>query len=174
MLKRLLVGMLKGLLVGAVFALLLIKAFGLATFAGLFAYLAVSVAGMLTGLIAGKPLWAKDAKIEVALKALVGAGIAAATLFALRKWIPLELDLEALGAGSGKVGWLPAVCLPLITSFLGIVFEVDNTREALATDATTPIAPSRMRVSGDGKAEDAEDAELEADDDAASQARRRR
>jgi len=173
MLKRLVVGLIKGFMIGLVLALILMKGLGLATFGGLLAYLIASIAGMLTGLIAGKPIWAKEAKIEAGLKAAVGAGIAAAALFALRKWIPFELDLGGVGAGTGQIGSLPAVSLPLITSFLGMVFEVDNTREPLATDATTPIAPERKRVQGDGDAELPEDAELEAEHES-SRARRTR
>jgi hypothetical protein len=174
MLKRLVVGLLKGFLIGALLALLLIKGLGAATFGGFLAYLTACIAGMLTGLIVGKPLWAKDAKIEAGLKGAVGAFIGAAALFALRKWIPVELDLLSLGAGSGQVGTLPAVSLPLITSFLGMVFEVDNTREALATDATTPIAAERKRIAGDGDAELADEAELEAEQEPSPPARRTR
>src|SRR6185436_7520967 len=71
MLKRLVVGLIKGFMIGLVLALILMKGLGLATFGGLLAYLIASIAGMLTGLIAGKPIWAKEAKIEAGLKAAV-------------------------------------------------------------------------------------------------------
>jgi hypothetical protein len=146
MMRRLTVGMIKGLLIGGIAAFLLVQVLGLTTFGAFFAYAAAALMGVLTGLFAGKPFWTPEAKIEVALKCVIGAGIAAATMFAVRKWVPLELDLSWIGAGAGEIGALPAVSLPLIATFLAIVFELDNTDDVPATDARAQIAPPRQRL----------------------------
>ena len=68
MIGRLLLGLLKGILVGGLFG------FGIANIPGLAApgavahYLLAAAAGVLVGLVAGKPIWAKDAKIEAGMK----------------------------------------------------------------------------------------------------------
>jgi hypothetical protein len=159
MLRRLTLGLIKGLLIGGIVAFLLVQVLGLATFGAFFAYTLAALMGVLTGLFAGKPFWTPDAKIEVALKVVIGAGIAAATMFAVRKWVPIELDLSWLGAGSGEIGALPAVSLPLIATFLAIVFELDNTNDVPATDARAAIAPPRQRLAEEQ--DDAADEELE-------------
>jgi|RhiMethySRZTD1v2_1073278.scaffolds.fasta_scaffold101834_3 hypothetical protein len=163
MLRRLLFGLFKGALIGGVAAAVLIKGLGVAVFGGFLAYTAAVLVGAVTGLFAGKPLWARDARIEVILKAIVGAAVAGAAMFALRKWVPAEIDLSALGAGA--VGSLPAVSLPLISTFLAVVFELDNTKEAPATDDKAAVAPPkhRLEAADDELAEVEEDALKEAD-----------
>jgi hypothetical protein len=128
MLKRLLTGFFKGLLLGGVLALVAVRGLGMTVFAGAaIAYLAAAVAGVLTGLFAGRPIWAKEAKIEAGLKAAAGAALGVAAMFAVRRWLPYELDLGAWGAGSGTVGSLPATSLPLVSTALAIFFDLDNT-----------------------------------------------
>jgi hypothetical protein len=156
MLKRLVYGLVKGLLIGGTFAILMIQVLGVTSFGAIIGYLTALVLGAVTGLVAGKPIWKHGAKIEAGLKAAVGAGISLAILFAMRKWLPLEVDFSSLGAGKGALGELPVLSLPLISTFLAVVFELDNTDEVPATDERAAIAPPRQRVSED-------DAELEAD-----------
>jgi hypothetical protein len=144
MVRRLLLGLVKGLLIGGIFAVALIQVLGVPVFGAFLAYTAAVLVGAITGLFAGKPFWAKDARIEVILKAVV----AAASMFALRKWVTAEIDLSAVGAGAGAVGGLPALSLPLISTFLAVVFELDNTTEVPATDARAAIAPPKQRVPG--------------------------
>jgi ABC-type xylose transport system permease subunit len=127
MLKRLTVGLVEGLVLGALMALLTIKLLGLTSFGGAIAYLIALVMGALTGLVAGKPIWAREAKIEAGLKAVVGAGLSAGLLWMLRRWANVDLDLSAFGAGAGKLGELPAASLPLIAAALSVLFEIDNT-----------------------------------------------
>jgi len=158
-LKRLVYGLVKGLVIGGAFALLLIKGLGVLTFGALLGYLTALVVGVVTGLVAGKAIWQRDARIEAGLKAVVGGGIAVAILFVMRKWLPLEADLSALGAGAGALGELPALSLPVITTFLAVVFELDNTNDVPATDERAAIAPPPQRVSELEELED--DAELE-------------
>jgi hypothetical protein len=162
MLRRLLFGLVKGALIGGAVAAALIKGLGVAVFGGVLAYAAAALVGALTGLFAGKPFWAKDARIEVILKAIVGAAVAAAALFALRKWVPAELDLSSLGAGA--VGSLPVVSLPLIATFLSVVFELDNTDEVPANDAAAEVAPPKQRLKEEAEVLDA------AEDDGLKQA----
>ena len=72
MLGRLLVGIVKGIVLGGLLGFGLLK-LGQAVPIAIVAYLAAAVTGILIGLIAGKPIWAPDAKIEAGMKAGVGA-----------------------------------------------------------------------------------------------------
>jgi hypothetical protein len=171
MLRRVLLGLVKGVLIGGVLAAALIEGLGVTVFGGLLAYATAVVVGALAGVFAGKPFWAKDARIEVALKAAVGAAVAAAMMFALRKWVTAEVDLSAFGAGA--VGSLPAVTLPLIATFLALVFELDNTKEVPANDEAAAIAPSKQRLEDEGdELADVEDEALNQADNGRSQRKR--
>src|SRR5215469_16609426 len=90
MLGRLLIGLVLGLLVGGLVAAGLVAGLGILTFSGaggaVLAYVAAALTGVLTGLVAGKPIWSSGAKIEAGLKAVFGALIGAGTMFALRQW----------------------------------------------------------------------------------------
>ncbi len=134
MVRRLLLGLVLGLLVGGLVAAGLVGGVGIASFAGaggvILAYLAAAVTGVLTGLVAGKPIWSSGAKVEAGLKALFGALAGAGLMFALRRWAgSWELQLPAgMGpSGIASVGDLPAVSLPLLAAMLGSFFEIDNT-----------------------------------------------
>jgi hypothetical protein len=141
MLKRLVTGFGKGLLLGGLLALVAIRGLGMAVFASAAAaYLAAAVAGVLAGLFAGRPIWARGAKVEAGLKAVVGAALGAAVLFAVRRWLPLEVDLDAWGAGRGAIGWLPAASLPFVSVVLAILFDLDNTGDQ--------SLPPKTRVAG--------------------------
>jgi hypothetical protein len=166
--KRLVVGLLLGAIVGAVVAAVLVQGLGMWSFAvsgAVFAYLAAAVTGVLTGLVAGKPIWAADGKIEAGLKAFFGALLSLGAMFALRTWVKVELDLTALKAGVGNVGDLPAASLPLLAAVLGGFFELDNTdagAKTAAKDASAGAKSSagkKVRVSGGDPA--AEEDELE-------------
>jgi hypothetical protein len=133
MLRRLLVGLVLGAIVGGLLAAGLVAGLKVTSFDGTggvgLAYLAAAVAGVATGLVTGKPIWASGARVEAGLKAIFGALIAAGAIFALRRWgASWTLDLRAIGAGGpGAPGDLPAVSLPLIGAVLGALFELDNT-----------------------------------------------
>ena len=65
MLKRLFVGLFLGALVGAILAAVLVQGLGVMTFDGsplgaAGAYLAAALTGVMTGLVAGKPIWSAD------------------------------------------------------------------------------------------------------------------
>src|SRR5579862_623653 len=104
MFRRLLAGLVIGAVVGIAVAAMLVAGLKIVTFAGpfgaLLAYASAAVTGALTGLVAGKPIWAGGAKVEGGLKAVFGALLAAAAMFALRRWAPgVALDLAAFHAG---------------------------------------------------------------------------
>jgi len=132
--RRLIIGLVLGLIVGGVLAAALVR-LGQPLFEGaggdVLAYLTAAAAGVLTGLVAGKPIWASGAKIEAGLKALFGALMGAGGMFALRQWV--KVDVPALGFlgmdAPAQIGALPAVSLPIIAAVLGGLFGLDNTEE---------------------------------------------
>ena len=154
-LKRLVVGLVIGLLIGGGLG------FGLAQLstsfmAGAFGYLLAAGAGVLTGLVAGKPIWAKGAQIEAGLKAFVGALLGAGLLFGLR-FVPLSLPGLA-GVPGAELGKHAVASLAAVAMLLGIFYEVDN------TDSPEPEAPKKRvatsdkaRVEDDGADEDVEE-----------------
>jgi hypothetical protein len=116
------------------------KAFGAATFAGWLGYAGAILTGAIAGVAAGKPIWAKGALVEAALKGIVGALLGLASLYAIRRWFPLTLELGPVG--SGALGLVPSFALPIIATAIGVVFELDNTGPQPVTDARTRVAPS--------------------------------
>lgn len=173
MLKRLLIGLLIGLVLGAAAAAAMVRGLGVETMGPLWAYLAASVTGVVTGLVCGKPIWSSDGKIEAGLKAVFGALLGAGVMFALRRWVTLELDLSLLGAGHGAVGELPFVALPAVGALLGGFYEADNTpapagdTKKSAKEADRPSTKQRVKV-------DAAATEVDADEPAPARAKKRR
>ena len=149
--RRLVLGLVLGLVAGGLVAAAIVLGLRTTEFAGtggaILAYAAGALTGVLTGLVAGKPIWAADAKIEAGLKAVFGALLGAGMIFALRQWGGAlgELDLRFMGAGKAHVGDLPAVSLPLLAVLLGGFFEVDNASGG--AEAKTLAAPqNRKRI----------------------------
>ena len=124
-LKRALIGLLKGVLVGGALAAGLVYGLGIPVFAAWLAYVAAIVTGAATGLVAGKPIWQKDGRIEAGLIAVAGAVVAAFAMFGVRQWLGISIDLGELGKGA--LGDLPLTSLPLIATALALFFEIDNT-----------------------------------------------
>lgn len=131
---RLLKGLVLGVVLGGVIGLAAIKALGWVVLGALPAYLLAAITGALTGLVAGKPIWAAGAKLEAGLKAFAGALLGAGAMFALRRWVGVSVDLDAFAAGHGTLGELSATSLPLIGATLAMLFELDNT----GSDAPPP------------------------------------
>jgi hypothetical protein len=174
MLRRLIFGLVLGLMVGAALAAGLVR-LGEGSFAAgsgvLIAYLAAALAGGVTGMIAGKPIWAPSAKIEGGLKAVFGALLGAGAMFALRQWATgFDVNLSFLGGGGpAPVGELPAASLPLIAAVLGGLFGLDNTDQGESNEAAT-----RKRIAGGPRVEDsAAKTRAEVGDDEADVAPRR-
>jgi hypothetical protein len=165
MLKRLLVGIVIGILVGGLLAAGIVKLFGV-TFAltggAVLAYAAALLTGALVGLVAGKPVWAKGAWIEVGLKAFVGAVLAAGIMFVLRRWVDVSVNLVSFGAGTGALGELPAASLPIIATLLSVFYELDNT-DSGEGGAKDDVKPKRVGAGKDGHARIADD-EAEAEE----------
>ncbi len=132
-LKRLIVGLVLGLVVGGIAGVALVQGLGASfveTGGAVLAYVSAAATGVLTGLVAGKPIWAADGKIEAGLKAFFGALLSLGAMFAIRQWLSPalpEIHLEAFNAGHGLIGDLPVVALPMIAALLGGFFELDNT-----------------------------------------------
>jgi hypothetical protein len=151
MFKRLIVGLAIGMVMGAVAAIALVKGLGITSFLdqSTVAYLAALATGAFVGLVAGKPVWAKGAWIEVGLKAFFGSLLAAGGMFALRRWGSMSLDLAPIGGGSGQIRDLPAATLPLIATVLSVLYELDNTDPSasslpVSVVKASPSAPSRV------------------------------
>jgi hypothetical protein len=96
------------------------------------------VAGILIGLVAGKPIWAKDARIEAGMKAGVGALLGAGLMFAARKWLTMEVPAPLLSAtsvvapteaGASTLGNFGMTALAAIAGVLGGFYDADNTPE---------------------------------------------
>lgn len=170
MVKRLVVGLLLGAVIGAIGAAVLVQGLGVTTFEGkgLFAYLAAAVIGIVTGLVAGKPIWSADGKIEAGVKAFVGMVVALGAMFVLQKWVHVPVDLTALRAGKGALGLLPAASLPIIGSLLAAIFEIDNTGEPAKdkedAKAAPPASAKKVRVqeaAPEAAADDADEADVD-------------
>lgn len=125
MLSRFGIGLIKGALLGAIVTSALLFGVGWASLPVWLAYVLAAVSGALVGLIAGKPIWQKDAKIEAGLKAVAGLLLGLLAMLALRKWVNLPPDL--LPKGQSAVGQVSVASLPIITTVLSMLFELDNT-----------------------------------------------
>jgi len=144
MLGRLILGIVKGLIVGGLLGFGLAK-LGYGAPIAIVAYLAAALAGVLVGLVAGKPIWAKDAKIEAGMKAVVGALLGAGLMFVARKWLGFQMpvDLKTLADANtslgetnvlGSFGGLAVTSLAFVAAVLGGFYEVDNTPDAAGDD----------------------------------------
>ena len=131
MLGRLLIGIVKGVILGALLGFGLGQ-LGWAAPSAFIAYPAAALVGVLVGLVAGKPIWAKDAKIEAGMKAFVGALLAAGMMFAARRWLTMPLPFDVPYAGpsgasvAGTLGGLAVTSLAMIAALLGGFYEADN------------------------------------------------
>jgi len=125
------------------------------------AYPAVAAVGALVGAIAGRPIWAREAKLEAMLKSIAGAFIGAVALYGARKWLAgVHVDLGALGAGTGAIGDVPAAVLLIIGASLGFVFEVDDALGSEDKGSALRVAgPSRDKARVDVNGDEEEHSE---------------
>ena len=162
MVKKVVLGLVEGALLGGVVAVALSRLH--AGWGPLVAYAATAFVGALVGAVAGKPIWARAAKLEGLLKSLAGAFIAATALYGARKWLNgVHVDFEALGGGAGPIGQVPSAALPIIGASLGFVFQIDD---ALGGDSEPP----RRRVV-EASPESAEQTDVEDDERSERRAR---
>lgn len=169
MVKRLIVGLVLGTVIGAVIAAVLVQGLGMVTFANaVFAYLAAAATGVVTGLVAGKPIWSADGKIEAGLKAFFGVLLGLGGMFALRTWGNVDVNLSALQAGQGALGMLPAASLPIIAAVLAGFYEIDNSpadakkdEGAGASGKKGAALGAKSRVSTSADADELDDDELD-------------
>jgi hypothetical protein len=172
MLGRLLIGIVKGLMVGALLGFGLVK-LGMAMPGAVVAYLAAALTGVVIGLVAGKPIWAKDAKIEAGTKAFVGGLLGLGLMAAARNWlmtVPLPLALPAALVPTpdhATLGGFAMTSLAGIAALLGGFYEADNDstgEEAAPAGATTGAAGKQQRIAAEHSAgEEEEEIESEAD-----------
>lgn len=172
MLLRLLLGLAKGLIVGGLIGFALAKA-GIVAPGAIFAYLMASATGVAVGLVTGKPIWAKDAKIEAGMKAIVGALIGAGLMWAIRRWlshVPIPFNLGTLGAVNtslgdssqyGTIGGLSLTSLATVGGVLGAFYDADNTPatdgDAKQGDAATETKTKARIAAGATPEDDADD-----------------
>lgn len=177
MFARLIVGILKGLVVGGLIGFGLLK-LGFAVTPAILAYVAAALTGIVVGLIAGKPIWAKDAKIEAGMKAFVGALLGVGLMFAVRRWLTMPLMPalpNALGAAdqikkAGDVvtlGQFSMTSLATIAAVLGGFYDADNTPdpEAANKPADSKASSSTKTATKQRVATPAADEDLGLDED---------
>lgn len=177
MIGRLITGSLIGIVLGLAVAALLVKGLGIVVVWPIIAYVLAAAVGALTGLFAGKPIWAAGGQIEGGLKAVFGAVLAAVAMFVLRTWVKVDVDLSRFGAGAGSLGEVPAAALPVIAGVLGALFGLDNTpdgNDAKAAAGSSAAPKKAVRVEkGSRGGKGASDGVEEEDEPAASRRARR-
>jgi len=145
---------------------------GVTAFEPFGAYLAAVCIGAVLGLVTGKPVWAKGARIEAGLKAFFGALVAAGLMFALRSWVSVDLDLTFLGLDSSVTQKHPALAFPSVGLLLTLLFSIDNMFGG--SDSDTPQAKKRIATSNEGRRAGQNEAIAESEDVAVSPMKRKR
>lgn len=138
---RLILSIVIGALVGVGTAAFAIKVLGITWLVASTAYPLGIAVGILVGLLTGTPVWAPGAWLEAILKAVFGAVVACALMYAFRSWATVSLNLTSLGLGSGEAGKLPEVVLPTIALLLSVGFGIDSLFGAKSMEKK-----SRLRV----------------------------
>jgi hypothetical protein len=171
MLGRLLIGLVKGLIVGSLLGYGLVK-LNMAMPIAIVAYLAAAVTGVVIGLVAGKPIWAKDAKIEAGMKAAVGALLGLGLMAAARQWlmVPLPFSLGPLAPEGATVGGFAMTSLAGIAGLLGGFYDADND----APDEEAAPASSAKSESKKGQRIAAAESQGEEDEEIASEPAKKR
>ena len=178
MLGRLLIGIVKGLIVGALLGFGLAQ-LGMATPPVVIAYVAAALTGVLVGLVAGKPIWAKDARIEAGMKAFAGALLGSALMYAARRWLTMEVPtqltaLVKVHEDHVAFGQLALTSLPAVAALLGGFYEVDNTPEdAAPPGASSTEGKDRQRPGANKRVAPNLD-DLDLDDESDAEAERKR
>ncbi|HEY1535007.1 MAG TPA: hypothetical protein VGF76_13365 [Polyangiaceae bacterium] len=153
MLRRLLLGLVEGLVIGLALGVGSARGLGLSAPGGVVLALLGAGAGFLVGLVAGRPVWARDAKTEALLKASVGALVGAGLSFAAAHWLKVPLDLSAFQLGVGPAGMLASATLPLVATVLALLFELDDDGAGRANARTGSARSKRRLAPGGGSTE---------------------
>lgn len=162
MLRRLVMALSEGLVIGLTLAVAAERAFGLGANGGVTACVLGAATGFVVGLVAGRPVWARDGKTEALLKAGAGALGGAGLAFAAAHWLKETVDLRAFHLGAGPAGQLPALVLPLIATALALFFELDH--DGAARPTTRIAATSREQRSVSSRVRTVELAEPDPDE----------
>lgn len=165
-------GLVKGLVLGALVGYGLAAA-GMGAPGALIAYPVAVVVGVLTALVAGKPIWAKDARIEVGTKAVAAAIFAPGLMWLARSFatIPIPFDLgvlpglESLAGQSLTLGAFAVTSVAMVAAVLAGFFDADNSPNDSAEGEGRAKGASKQRIAVDEGADAAELlAELEAEE----------
>ena len=159
MLRRLLLGLSEGLVIGLALGVACARGLGFVSPGSIVLALLGALAGFAVGLVAGRPIWAHNAKTEALLKAGAGALAGFGLSFALRRWLKLEVDLSAFSLGTGPAGQLSALALPAVAVALGLFFELDD-------DGPSAAGPGSKRDRKQRLETQAADSEALAEDEA--------
>jgi hypothetical protein len=146
MLKRLLIGVIKGLLLGGLVYAGLVFGLHMVFSGGIIAYVLAVVLGALTGLIAGKPIWRSGAGVEAGLKAFFGMGLAALGMYLVDRFVPLTTLMQTFAPSSvpGTTPGYNLLALPVISTILAMLYEVDNTPEPEGAEKKGEAAPKQL------------------------------
>jgi hypothetical protein len=172
-LLRLVMGLVKGLVLGALVGYGLAAA-GMGTPGALIVYPVAVVVGVLVALVAGKPIWAKDARIEVGTKAVAAAILAPGLMWLVRSFVTMGIPfdvgalpgLESLAGQSLTLGSFAVTSVAMVAAVLAGFFDADNSPEE-STDEKGSSAGSKKRIAVDADSDvDAAEllAELEAEE----------
>ena len=141
MVKRLGLGLGIGVVLGVLLGYGLFQIIPSAMSGGL-GYVFAAITGVLVGLVAGKPIWAKGAAVEAGLKAGIGALLGCAILFGLRF---LSFDIPGMAMiPTASIGHHAIAPLAAISTLLAVFYEIDNSGGEEEPDKN---APTRKRVS---------------------------
>jgi len=128
---RLLVGLIKGILLGGIIGYAL-SAAGLTLLPAWAAYGGAVLVGLLVALVAGKPIWAEDARIEVGAKAVAGAVVAPGLMALVRNFLEMGLPfspstLPGVAAADGiTLGTFAITSFAIVAAVLAGFFDADN------------------------------------------------
>ena len=173
MLARLIMGLVKGLVLGALVGYGLAAA-GMGAPGALIAYPVAVVVGVLTALVAGKPIWAKDARIEAGTKAIAAAILAPGLMWLARSYATMGLPfdpsalpgLEGLAGSELTLGTFAVTSVAMVAALLAGFFDADNSPSSDGESSGDKTkGTSKKRIAVDDEAAAAELlAELEAEE----------
>jgi len=171
-LARLLMGLVKGLVLGALVGYGLAAA-GMGAPGAFIAYPVAVVVGVLMALVAGKPIWAKDARIEAGTKAVAAAILAPGLMWLARRFLTMGLPLdvgalpglESLAGAQLTIGTFAVTSVAMVAAVLAGFFDADNSPADDDEDTSDEQSGPKKRIAVDDEAAAAELlAELEAEE----------